>query len=77
MFVKTGFWIGLGVGAVTGVLGYRLYEQYGDQLKSLVLPLCAPIIQAATGGVQPTLEELVAQKERLDDLIAEKKQQNG
>ncbi|MBS3983780.1 MAG: 50S ribosomal protein L9 [Dethiobacter sp.] len=73
MFVKNEFWLGLTVGVVSGVLGYRLYEQYGDQLKNLVLPACAPVIQAVTGGAQPTLEELVAQKERLEDLIAEKR----
>ncbi|MBS3948858.1 MAG: 50S ribosomal protein L9 [Dethiobacter sp.] len=73
MFVKTEFWYGVAVGAVTGVLGYRLYEQYGDQLKGLVLPACAPVIQAVKGGAEPTLEELVAQKERLEDLIAEKR----
>ena len=64
-------------GAVAGVLGYRFYEQYGDQLKSLVLPVCAPVIKTVTGGAEPTLEELMVQKERLEDLIAEKRQQNG
>lgn len=53
-------------------MGYRLYEQYGDQLKSLVLPACAPVIKAVTSGAEPTLEELMVQKERLEDLIAEK-----
>jgi len=74
MFVRSDFWIGLAVGAVTGVVGYRLYDQYGDQLRSLVLQSCAPVIQTVRGGAEPSLEELVAQKERLEDLIAEKKQ---
>lgn len=72
MFEKTEFWIGLAAGAVTGVLGYRLYEQYGDQLQKLVPPVCAAPLQVASGGTEPTLEELISQKERLEDLIAEK-----
>ncbi len=76
MFVKSDFLIGLVVGAVTGVVGYRLYDQYGDQLKSLVLQSSVPVIRTITGGAEPSLEELVAQKERLEDLIAEKNQQS-
>jgi hypothetical protein len=76
MVLTNRFLVWFAAGAVAGVLGYRLYEQYGDQLKSLVLPACAPVIKAVTSGAEPTLEELMAQKERLEDLIAEKKQQN-
>ena len=64
------FWFGFIAGAVTGVVGYRLYEQNGNQLQKLIAPTCGQTV-AERGN--PTLEELVAQKERLEDLIAEKK----
>lgn len=64
------FWVGFLAGAVTGVVGYRLYEENGSQLQKLIAPACG---QAVTEGGNPSLEELVAQKERLEDLIAEKK----
>ena len=76
MFLTNRILVWFAAGAAAGVVGYRLYEQYGEQLKSLVLPVCAPVIKTVTGGVEPTLEELMVQKERLEDLIAEKSQQN-
>ena len=64
------FWLGFIAGAVTGVVGYRIYEQNGGQLQKLIMPSCG---QAVAEGGTPSMEELVAQKERLEDLIAEKK----
>jgi hypothetical protein len=66
------FWFGFVAGAITGVIGYRLYEQNGSQLQKLIQPVCGQAA-AAGGSADPTLEDLVAQKERLEDLIAEKK----
>jgi hypothetical protein len=66
------FWLGFFAGAVSGVVGYRIYEQNGGQLQNLIMPACGPAVPAKEVGT-PTLEELVAQKERLEDLIAEKK----
>jgi len=76
MFLTNRILVWFAAGAVAGVAGCRLYEQYGEQLKSLVLPACAPVLKAVTGGAEPTLEELMVQKERLEGLIAEKRQQN-
>ncbi|MEX0415210.1 MULTISPECIES: hypothetical protein [Bacillus] len=67
------FLMGFVSGAVVGAVGYRLYEQNGGQLQRLVQP------NAAFGGgapegvasYQPSVEELMAQKERLEDMIAE------
>ncbi|MDO7787561.1 hypothetical protein [Desulforamulus aquiferis] len=65
MFNKADFWIGLGVGLVTGVLGYKVITENKDKINTL---LEAPRLEA--GDIQ--LEELMRQKERLEDLIAEK-----
>ncbi|QHE51556.1 hypothetical protein [Pontibacillus sp. HMF3514] len=80
------FLMGFVSGTVVGAVGYRLYEQNGAQLSSLVQssPLnmgmgTSPYSQQETGtqhSYEPSIEELVAQKEKLDDLIAEKKLAN-
>ncbi|CRK81437.1 hypothetical protein [Neobacillus massiliamazoniensis] len=72
MALNRDFLMGFVSGTVVGAVGYRLYEQNNGQLKSLVqnnLPSLS--IQAPRADL--TLEDLVSQKERLDDLIAEKK----
>jgi hypothetical protein len=63
MFSKTDFWIGLAVGAVAGIFGYKMLSERASAVPQLPQP--APQ-QAA-----PDLNELMAQKERLEDLIAE------
>lgn len=68
MMLTRDFWIGFVTGAVTGVVGYRLYEQNQGQLGRLVQS--QPF---GGGGHQPSVEELMAQKERLEDLIAEQR----
>ena len=60
MFQKTDFWIGLAVGAVAGVFGYRFMQEREQQMNA---------IQAAPAGQVP-LAELQRQKEELEDLVA-------
>lgn len=60
MFQKTDFWIGLAVGAVAGVFGYRFMQEREQQMNA---------IQTAPAGQIP-LAELQRQKEELEDLIA-------
>jgi len=57
-------------GTVVGAVGYRLYEENKGQLCNLIQPVspCGSEVPHA----QPTLEELMAQKEYLEDIIAEK-----
>ena len=61
MFQKTDFWIGLGVGVIAGIFGYRFMQEREQQL--------AMMQQAAPAGELP-LAELQSQKEELEDLIA-------
>ncbi|WP_028403022.1 hypothetical protein [Ectobacillus panaciterrae] len=63
------FLMGFLSGAVVGAVGYRLYEQNGGQLQRLVHP--APAFRQNAASYQPSVEELMAQKERLEDMIAE------
>ena len=61
MFQKTDFWIGLAVGAVAGVFGYRFMQEREQQM------MCMQ--QAAPAGQVP-MAELQRQKEELEDMIA-------
>lgn len=61
MFQKTDFWIGLAVGAVAGIFGYRFMQEREQQM--------AAMQPAAPAGEIP-LTELQRQKEELEDLIA-------
>lgn len=61
MFQKTDFWIGLAVGAVAGIFGYRVMQEREQQM--------AAMQPAAPAGEIP-LAELQRQKEELEDLIA-------
>jgi hypothetical protein len=65
LFTKTDFWIGLAVGLVAGVFGYRAYNENRDKIHHML-----PTPQEEPGDLR--LEELMKQKERLEDLIAEK-----
>lgn len=62
MFQKTDFWIGLAVGAVAGIFGYRFMQEREQQMEALA--------QAAPAQAQVPLAELQRQKEELEDLIA-------
>lgn len=72
MALNKDFLMGFVSGTVVGAVGYRLYEQNSGQLKSLIQPQGGFTQFESIGtSAQPTVEELVAQKERLEDLIAE------
>ncbi|WP_338448499.1 hypothetical protein R4Z09_20045 [Niallia oryzisoli] len=70
MALNKDFLMGFLSGTVAGAVGYRLYEQNGGQLQRLIQPQGA--FNQTMSSYQPSLEELVAQKERLEDMIAEK-----
>lgn len=57
MFSKTDFWIGLAVGAVAGIFGYKFFKDREEQLSMIATP-------------EIPLAELQRQKEELEDLIA-------
>ena len=59
MFTRTDFWIGLAVGVVAGAFGYKYMQNRVQQ---------QPVI--AEGQEQVSMEELVRQKEALEDMIA-------
>lgn len=67
MFSRSDFWIGLVVGAVAGVFGYRFMQEREQQMMAL---------QQGEEGSVP-LAELERQKEELEDLIAAQKQQEN
>lgn len=64
MFQNTDFWIGLGIGVVAGVFGYKLMSEREQQL----LAMQQPAAGAMTASVP--LAELQRQKEELEDMIA-------
>ena len=61
MFQKTDFWIGLAVGAVAGIFGYRFMQEREQQMAAM---------QPAAPAGEILLAELQRQKEELEDLIA-------
>lgn len=61
MFQKTDFWIGLAVGVVAGVFGYRFMQEREAQLAAL---------ESAPIAGELSMAELTRQKEELEDLIA-------
>lgn len=64
MFQNSDFWIGLGIGVVAGVFGYKLLTEREQQLLALQQPT------AGTVTADVPLAELQRQKEELEDLIA-------
>ncbi|OEH85257.1 hypothetical protein BHU72_06420 [Desulfuribacillus stibiiarsenatis] len=73
MGLRSDFWYGFLIGTVTGAVGYRLYEQNRGQLHSLIQPGYGQAMCVPASTHEASMEELVAQKERLEDMIAEKK----
>jgi hypothetical protein len=69
--INRDFLMGFVSGTVVGAVGYRLYEQNGGQLQRLVQPKQGYDGQQTISSYQPSMEELQAQKERLEDMIAE------
>lgn len=63
---RTDFFMGLAVGVVAGVFGYKMMVENGNNLCNLIPTLP----NKPQDG--PSMEELMQQKERLEDLIAEK-----
>ena len=71
MALNRDFLMGFLSGTVVGAVGYRVYEQNNGQLKNLIQQ--APQFGLGQESAAPSVEDLVLQKERLEDLIAEKK----
>ena len=67
------FLMGFLSGTVVGAVGYRVYEQNNGQLKNLIQQ--GSQFGLETEKAEPTIEDLVLQKERLEDLIAEQEMQ--
>ena len=59
MFQKTDFWIGLAVGAVAGIFGYRFMQEREQQMA---------MMQHAAPTAELPVAELQRQKEELEDL---------
>jgi hypothetical protein len=70
MFTRSDFWIGLAVGTIAGAFGYKLLSEQ-QALRGAMAP-AVPMPAAAQGIGEIPLEELMRQKERLEDLIAER-----
>lgn len=60
MFSRTDFWIGLAVGVVAGAFGYKLAQSRNQQMQQALVQ----------GQADLSVDELVRQKEELEDLIA-------
>ena len=71
MALNQDFLMGFVSGTVVGAVGYRLYEQNGGQLNRLIQPAVGGVNNFSQNSYRPSIEELMAQKERLEDLIAE------
>lgn len=69
MIYKPDFWIGMAVGVVAGVVGYKAYTENKLNFNTM-MQYNPPQAKQESGEI--SLEELMAQKERLEDLIAEK-----
>ena len=67
MFTRSDFWVGLAIGAVAGIFGYRFMQEREREMMAL---------QGQEGGQVP-LAKLERQKEELEDLIAAQKAQES
>ncbi len=70
MLVTKDFLIGAAAGIVAGVVGYKLFEQHKEQILGSFESLQSKFSKKDV--TELTEEELQAQKEHLEDLIAEK-----
>lgn len=64
MFTRSDFWIGLLVGTLAGAFGYKLMSEQSQRAQNALA-----VQPAVSQGL--SLEELIRQKEQLEDLIAE------
>ena len=67
MFARSDFWIGLVVGTIAGAFGYKLMSEQ-QSMRGMAPAMQMP---AAQGVSEIPVDELMRQKERLEDLIAE------
>jgi len=67
MFARSDFWIGLVVGTIAGAFGYKLMSEQ-QSARAMAPAMQMPAAQCAS---EIPLEELMRQRERLEDLIAE------
>ena len=68
MFSRSDFWIGMAVGVVAGVFGYRYMQEREQQMLALA---------GGEPAGQVPLAELERQKEELEDMIAAQKAQEN
>ncbi len=71
-FITKNLLLGLGIGIAAGAFGAKYYAEHKDDIDSKLRSIKGAVPGAAADG-EMTLEELEAQKERLEDLIAEVK----
>lgn len=60
MFQRTDFWIGLAVGVVAGAFGYKFIQSKAEK----------EALMMENGQEEVSMEELLRQKEALEDMIA-------
>ena len=83
MFFDRNLLIGFAAGVVVGLVGYKFVSSHKEQIESKLQGLGVGANSSDGAACEDTsseltLEDLEAQKERLEDLIAEQKQkQNG
>ncbi|WP_406017596.1 hypothetical protein [Succinivibrio sp.] len=68
---KTDFFIGLAAGVVAGAVGYKLFQDHKEQILGSFDSLTSKFSKTEEAALSE--EELQAQKEHLEDLIAEQK----
>ena len=72
------FFIGFGIGVVAGVLGLKFYKEHQQGINSRLSGLSGLYNRFVKAGEQDMdLNDLEAQKEHLEDLIAEARHKAG
>lgn len=67
MFARSDFWIGLVVGTLAGAFGYKIMSEQSIKMQNgMPVQPASPVVSQGL-----SLEELIRQKEQLEDLIAE------
>lgn len=68
---KTDFLIGLVAGIAVGAVGYKLFQDHKDQILNSFDSVTKKFSKEGADNATLSEEELQAQKEHLEDLIAE------
>lgn len=68
---KTDFLIGLVAGIAAGAVGYKLFQDHKDQILNSFDSVAKKFSKEGADNATLSEEELQAQKEHLEDLIAE------